>query len=73
MTMMGVNSNGVLATDRVGSASQQWQKWQRQQLQNSVEHTDIWQGESSSTASTDNVFLGCRLKKMRYAATKTFR
>jgi hypothetical protein len=26
------NTNGVLATDRIGSASQQWQKWQRQQL-----------------------------------------
>jgi hypothetical protein len=26
------NSSGVLATDRVGSASQQWQKWQRQTI-----------------------------------------
>jgi hypothetical protein len=39
MTMMGSNSNGVLATDRVGSASRQWQKLQRQQLQNQAERT----------------------------------
>ena len=40
MTMVGISSKGVLATDRLGRESRQCQKWQWQQLQNEAEHTD---------------------------------
>jgi hypothetical protein len=40
MTIVGISSKGVLATDRVAPAFRQCQKWQRQQLQNEAEHTD---------------------------------
>lgn len=38
--MMGIRTKGILAADRVGPASRQCQKLQRQQLQNQAEHTD---------------------------------
>lgn len=65
--MTGISSKGVLATDRVGTSLSTVSEVAAVTI--AKPGGTPGHGESSSTTTTDNVFLGCRLKRMRYAGT----